>query len=350
MLKRLFVSFFVLSCLSFNVFASNSDDPFAKSDTLNIGKDVSWKIDKDSGQATKSSADGKGVYYHLSFDNKQLKLNISNDAAGAKAKSFRQLEIKNIQIDGQQSPLFKWCLDNQERHNRFLQQGLRVKKDICVIDGSAGSFVMHLNEDALMSLQTGNRFVITLKPFRTPLKLNYDISDFKDMYLALHARPAAVDVPVAATAVTVAPKVLSSKSSKKCWLDPPAKYKNIKSVEYECSDEATKKDAQISVMRLVDQEKEKDSKLAAEKEKQRKLEEVKKQKAVAAQLKQQEVLQVEAAAIAASKEKQAQIGDEITQKMLGVCEKYWSKGEHRCYCQKYIEHAPAEIQASSTCK
>jgi hypothetical protein len=59
---------------------------------------------------------------------------------------------------------------------------------------------------------------------------------------------------------------------------------------------------------------------------------------------------MEAAAIAASEIKQAQLSDEITQKMLKVCDKYWSKGEHRCYCQKYIEHAPASIQASSTCK
>ncbi len=345
MFKRLFVSFFVLSCFSFNVFARAGDDPFAKSDTLTIGKDISWKIDKNSGQAIKSSSDSKGAYYHLSFDNKQLKLNVSDDAAGVKAKSFSQFEIKDIQIDGQQSPLFKWCLNNQERHSRFLQQGLKVKKNVCVIDGSAGSFAMRLNKDTLMSLQAGSRLVITLKPFRTPLELNYDISDFKDMYLVLNARRAVVAEPVVAVAPAAA-----SKPIKKCLLSPPAAYKNIKSVEYDCSNAAAKKDAQISLTRLVDKEKEKDRKLAAEKEKQRKLDEEKKKKAIAAQLKQQEALQIEAAALAASKEKQAKISNEIAQKMIGVCEKYWSKGEHRCYCQKYIEHAPVEIQASSTCK
>ena len=58
----------------------------------------------------------------------------------------------------------------------------------------------------------------------------------------------------------------------------------------------------------------------------------------------------EEAAIAASVVKQSQLGDEITQKMLKMCDKYWSKGEHRCYCQKYIEHAPSGIQANSSCK
>ena len=97
-------------------------------------------------------------------------------------------------------------------------------------------------------------------------------------------------------------------------------------------------------------EKEKQRKLAAEKEKQRKLAEEKQQQELAAKLKQEELLQVEAAALAASQAKQAELGGEITQKMLKVCEKYWNKGEHRCYCQKYIEHAPKSIQASSTCE
>ena len=71
---------------------------------------------------------------------------------------------------------------------------------------------------------------------------------------------------------------------------------------------------------------------------------------MAAQLKKEEALAAEAAAVAASQANQAQLGSEISQKMIKVCEKYWSKGEHRCYCQKYIQHAPSEIQASSTCQ
>ena len=67
-------------------------------------------------------------------------------------------------------------------------------------------------------------------------------------------------------------------------------------------------------------------------------------------MKQEELLRAEAAAIAASQAKQAKIGGEITMKMVRVCKKYWDKGEHRCYCQKYIEHAPKSIQESSTCE
>jgi len=343
MFKQLCAVLFILCFFSFNVLAANN--PFAKKDVLNIGKDISWKIDKQAALATKTAADDKGAFYHLAFDNKQLRLSISSDASGKRPKRFNQLEIKNIKIDGEQSLLFKWCLNNQERHNRFLQQGLNVKKDVCVIDGSAGTFIMRLNKGTLKSLQNGRRLSFMLKPFRTQIELNYDISDFKDMYLALNARPA----PVVAAAPVVK-KTVAVKSARKCWAGPPPQYKQIKSVEYDCDDSMAKLDAETWVAKLVNKEQEKEKKLAAEKEKKRKLAEDKKQKEMAAKLKQEELLQAEAAAIAASKAKQAELDDEITMKMLKVCKKKWKKGEHRCYCQKYIEYAPKSIQASSTCK
>ena len=123
----------------------------------------------------------------------------------------------------------------------------------------------------------------------------------------------------------------------------------MKSVEYDCDNAAEKKGAEARITKLVNQKKAKEHKLAAESERRRKLAEEKKQKELEEKLKQEELLQAEATAIAASEVKQAKIGGEIAQKMIKMCEKYWSKGEHRCYCQKYIEHAPAKIQANSTC-
>jgi len=343
MVNRFFVSLLILCFFSFNASGITGDNPFAKNETINIGKDVAWDIDKQQVFAAKTVSDNKGTYYHLQYDNKQLKLSISNDAKGNDSKQFNQLEVKDVVIDGVQSPLFKWCLTNQERHNRFLQQGLSVKKNICVIDGNAGTFIINLNKDTLLSLQNGSRLLILLKPFRTPLELNYDISDFKDMYLALNARPESHAIkPVAAT-------VAAAKPNKKCWAGPPAQYKNIKSVEYDCNDASEKLDAETSVAKLVNQEKVKERELAAEKDKQLKLAEEKKQKELAEKLKLEEQKRAEAEAIAASEAKQAALGGEITQKMISMCDKFWSKGEHRCYCQKYIEYAPASIKASSTC-
>ena len=349
MFNRLFVSLLVLCAFSFNGFAKSSDDPFAKIESFNIGTDISWNIDKKTMLATKTSRN-KGSFYHLEFDNKQLKLLVSSDEKGASPKKFSQLEVKNVEVDGQQVPMFKWCLNNQERHNRFLQQGLKVKKNICLINGSKGSFVMRLNKDTLLALQNGRSLTITLKPFRTPLALRYDINDFKDMYSQLNAKPEPVVVALVAIAAPVATKTSVIKPAKKCWAGAPPQYKNIRSVEYNCNDAAGKNAAEARVSKSVNQEKEKQRKLAAEKEKQRKLVEEKKQQELAAKLQQQELLQVEAAALAATQAKQAEIGGEIAEKMVKVCEKYWNKGEHRCYCQKYIEHAPESIQSSSTCE
>ena len=159
---------------------------------------------------------------------------------------------------------------------------------------------------------------------------------------------AAVAVPVA---VKAAPAPVKKQAPvKKCRASAPAKYKNIKSFEYNCADAAAKRTAEGSIAKQITSEKEKAKKLAAEKEKQRKLAEAKKQKEAAEKLKKDEALAVESAAIAASQAQQAKISDEIALKMIKVCEKYWSKGEHRCYCQKYIESAPSEIQANSTCE
>lgn len=346
MFNRLFILLVALSAFSVNVSAKNSDDPFAKLAAVNIGSEVSWKIDKKAVTAVKSSGEDNGVFYHLHFDNKQLKLLISSDAQGASPKKFSQLEIKNVEIDGEQAGIFKWCLNNQERHNRFLQQGLKVKKNICSINGSKGSFILRLNKDTLMSLQNGSILSITLKPFRTPVEVSYDISDFKDMTVALNAKPQSV-----ASAATATASVKSAaKPIKNCWARPPAEYKGVKSVSYNCSDAAGKKGAEATVVESVNQEKDRQRKLAAEKDRQRKLAEEKKQKELAVKLEQEQLLAVEAAALAASQAKQAEIGSDITNKMLKVCEKYWNKGEHRCYCQKYIDHAPSSIQASSTCE
>jgi hypothetical protein len=230
---------------------------------------------------------------------------------------------------------------------------LTVKNNVCEVNGNAGTYVMHLNRDTLTALKGGKRLSIMIKPYRTALDLNYDISDFGDMFLALNAGAASVvSAPVENKAI--------EGTNKKCWAGPPAKYKNIKSVEYDCADAAAKSDAEAWVIKLVNQQKVKDQKVAAaqakvladknkERERLRVQAEKKKQEQQAAKLKQEEVLQAEQAAVAASVAKQAQISDEITQKMLKVCDRFWSKGEHRCYCQKYIEHAPSNIQANSSC-
>jgi hypothetical protein len=356
MSNRFFISLFILCVFSFNAIAENSDNPFAKNKSLTIGKDISWKVDKKAVRATKTARDSSGAYYHLIFDNKQLELLISSDANGEVPKKFSQLEIKNLKIDGKQSPLFSWCLKNQQGYNKFLQQGLSVKKNICEVDGSSGRFIMQLNRDALTAMQRGKNLSILLKPYRTPVELTVDISDFQEMYLSLNAGSKSSATPVATTDApidSVAPAITAVPEISKCWAKPPEKYKTVKSVEYTCADASAKIKAKATISTRVNQIKSNERKLAAqrtaEKEKQQKLVDEQRQKEQVAKLKQEELLAVEAAAVAASEVKQAELNSEISAKMISVCDKYWSKGEHRCYCQKYIEHAPSEIQQNSTC-
>ncbi len=351
MFNWLSAAFIALYLFSFNAFAFGGDNPFAKNESLSTANSAVWNIDKEAVEATKSIEDD-GTYYHLQFDNKQIKLVITSDAAGVQPRTFSQFEIQNVEIDGEQAPLFKWCLSNQERHSRFLQQGLTVKKGVCTIDANAGTFIMRLNSATLKSLQSGSRLLISLQPFRTTLELKYDISDFSDMYTALNAKPE----PVFAKAPVVAnvPAVALSQSVKICKAEAPAKYKKIKAVEYKCVDIVAKTRAEASVDKLVAQEKEKQQKqkLAAEKDKLekdklRQLAEAKKKKEMAARDEQERRIQLEAAAVI---EKQAALGQEISAKMISMCNKFWTKGEHRCYCEKYIEHAPSGIVSDASCK
>jgi hypothetical protein len=349
MFNHLILSFFVL-LFSFNVSASSSFNNAAKNETLNIGKEISWKIDKKYVVAAKSASDKEGNYYHLQFDNKQLKLIISSDAKGEFPKKLNRLEIKDVKVDGKQNLLFKKCLANQQRHDRFLQQGLTVMDSPCIIDGDAGSFVMQLNKEALLALMNAKRLSIKFSFFRTQIVLNYDISDFEDMFLALNAEFESI-------AIVAAPK----QTSKKCWAGPPAKYTYIRPAEYDCSDNVAKKEAEAGVIKRVRLEIAKEQKIAAiaaektakkvaEKERRRKLAEEKTRKALEMKLIQEKSLQIEAAAIAASEIKQVQLSYEATQRMLKLCNKIWRNGKHRCYCQKYIRFAPDNIQANSSCE
>ena len=90
MFNRLPAAFIVLCLFSLNAWAVGDDNPFAKSKSLSSGRSAVWEVDKEAVLATKSIVDGKSTYYHLLFDNKQLKLVITSDAAGVKPKTFSQ--------------------------------------------------------------------------------------------------------------------------------------------------------------------------------------------------------------------------------------------------------------------
>jgi len=151
-----------------------------------------------------------------------------------------------------------------------------------------------------------------------------------------YAKPKPKPAPVAPVAVTAAPK---PKPKAKCKIGPPEGFSEVKTVAYDCDNVAARIKAKAAVDSKVDEIREQRKLAAAEAERKRKQELAKK-----------EQLKKEQEALAASAATQAELSTDIAKKMIAVCEKKWAEGEHRCYCQKYIQFAPASIQANSSCK
>lgn len=259
------------------------------------------------------------------------------------AKQFDVFAVNDVKIDGKRLDVFQWCLNNQDRHSRFLQQGLTVKKGVCLIQGEQGSVVMRLTKDTITSLNSGNTIEYELKPFRTTVRVKFNINDFgkvnntftKQQEATLAAsKPKPKPAPVAPVAVAAKPKPKA-----KCKIGPPEGFSAVKTVTYDCDNVAARIKAKASVDSKVNEIREQRKMAAAETERKRKQELAKKE-----QLKKEQEALAESAAI------QAELSTDIAIKMIAVCEKKWAEGEHRCYCQKYIQFAPASIQANSSCK
>lgn len=332
------------------VLAKSSDNPFAKGAKVDVGSDAAWVI---KGKTATRSGSYSGNFYHLFYDRKQLRLRITESAEDSEetARHHDQFSVRDVLVDGKRLPVFQWCLNNQQKHKRFLQQGLQVKKDVCSNQGAMGMFIMRLNLATLDALRKAKKLTFDLKPYRSPVEVNFDISDFSEVVATLNAteKPVATKPAVkdkAAPKVVTAPAVVATPAivvpEKKCKASPPADVAGVKAIEYNCSDAAARAKATASVNIAVSKVKDKKKKVAAEREKRRLA-------AEAANKAEEERLAAEAAALAASAAQREAINTEISTKMLPVCQKKWAKGEHRCYCEKFIEHAPKEIQENSTC-
>jgi hypothetical protein len=339
--QRFFIALAAL-CLSTSVIARSGDNPFEKAIGVDIGRDAAWTITDKT--ATRSGSDS-GTFYHLMYDRKQLRLRITSSAedSAATVKNYDQFAVNDVLLDGKRLPVFQWCLNNQDRHKRFLQQGLSVKKDVCKNKGEVGTFIMRLNAATLDVLKKGKKLTYDIKPYRTDVEVTFDVSDFSDVVAKMNSGSAPV---------TAKPKAKSAPApvaAKTCKASPPAGFTEVKAVEYNCEDATAKAKATASVDAAVGKERESRKKLAAEREKKRLAAEQAKAADLAAKKAAEEKLAAEQAAIAASAAQQQAISSEIADKMIAVCKKKWDKGEHRCYCEKYIEHAPKSIQDSSTC-
>ena len=349
--------FLILSSALVGAFLSVSaayaalDNPFAKAAEVNIGADIDWDIDEST--ISKTGEGDDGLYYRLALHKDRMILQVGESRdVDAAPKAYRALAVEDISIDGKRLPLFQWCLNNQQNHNRFLQQGLEVKDGICVNRGERGEVLVKLNKQTLDKIEQGKRLRFTIRPYRKPVHINYDISDFGEAYAVHQARVAPKPVVVTPAAVApVAKEVVVNQPAtvKMCRAVAPKGFASIHAVEYVCNDISDRRRAENKIAAAVKKEKQRRQRIAAEKEKQRLAAIAAKKKAEEERRKEEEARKAEEAAIAASEQKHSQIMDELTRKMVGVCNKMWKRGKHRCYCEKYIEYAPAGIKSDPSC-
>lgn len=323
-----------------------SDNPFDKDVDINIGSDKDWLI-KDKAM-TRSGSDADD-FYHLSYDRKQLRLRITDSAedSEASARQYQQFTVEDMQVDGQRLPLFQWCLANQQGHSRSLQQGMKVKQDVCVIQGEQGTFTMRLNAATLEALNNGRLLSFKLKPFRLPVNVNIVISDFSTAAAGLTAALQPVQTQTAVTPLKkVVPAIAKAAAVKKCNAGPPKGFEKIKSLEYACADATAKTKAEADIRAQVEKARAIEAKRAADIELMRKQAEA---ELAEKQLAEQKKLAAEQAALAEIEASKSQVNAEITDKMLALCMKQWQKGQHRCYCEEFLEHAPAGIESDASC-
>jgi hypothetical protein len=332
-----------LLLISTQLSARSDLNPFAKSIENTFGTSVAWQYTDNAAIKTAQDVHDASTYYHLKFDGKSLQLILSGDNTNspASAKHFEQFAVEDVLIDGKRVPLFEWCLTHQQRHDRFLQQGLTVEKNICENQGDKGAFVMMLNQDTLDQLEAGKTLSFVIKPFRTSIVINYALADFSSMVARL------VSSHAPAKAVAKAPEPAAKSVVTICKVKPPVGFETIKAVEYPCGSVVDEVEANKTMLALVGSHR---KKVDDEKESKRQAELATKKKTEDERMQLELKQKREAAVIAASKLKQQELTSDITAKMLAVCHKMWDKGEHRCYCEKYIDQAPEAIKALSCAK
>ncbi len=307
MKKQSILDLIIIGLMSLSSVAIASDNPFKKGASVYI-KDADGWVVKDK-TVTLSGA-GTGVFYHLMYDRRKLRLRITDGAedSESRAKRFQNFAVEDIKIDGRRLPLFKWCLANQVKHSRFLQQGLKVKQDVCSNLGDQGTFIMRLNEATLDALKSGQVLSFHLKPFRSKIKVSFDISDFSAAATMLSPKAVETQMP---------PANIRVEARKKCMAKPPEGLDKVKAIAYDCDNTAAKNKAEASVAALVSEQRKRNNKVKANQK--------------------------------AQEQSQQDVSNNITDKMLAVCKKKWAKGEHRCYCEKFIKHAPMGIESDPSC-
>lgn len=312
-----------------------SVNPFKKTRDLSFGAEVVWY--EHQGAVIKSGAERDGAdtnYYHVNIDKQRLLLRLGrNDPSGelADTRSLPNLDIVDVQLDGQRLPLFDWCLTNQQTPGRALKQNAVVINDVCVNAGGSGDFIIQLDEQSRARLKTARTLSFIIEPYGRPVRLDYSMEGFSGL-IAKVDRPEPVQPPRAVATPRPAVKapapkaVARPKPVKMCSAKPPADFSSaIGVISYPCNDNAKKQAAEKRIAQQVAQEKQK----MADELRRAREEELARQQAVETEKRAAEW--------------------QVQQDALWIkrCQRHWAKGTSPCYCEKYLDQAPPGV--TNTC-
>ena len=319
--------FIGLISLSLSIQAAN---PFQKTIDYEFPDSVSWSlIKKDTAIKTGEVKDGSNaLFFHLSINNKQLKLRFSkNDPAGQvmNSRGLNSLVIEDVLVNGKRLPLFHWCLNNQKAESSKFKQGTPVSRNACI--NEEGDFIINLDVKSKQLLKNAQTLEFVTEPFRRNEKLKFGMAGYVAIMKKLE-KPAPIIPAKTVAKPVVKPKIMAKKEIKTCYAKPPVAYKALKPVAYPCLDSAKKIAAETKINQQVVAQKKKADLLAAEAKKKQ----IQKQK---------QVTKIDAAA-----EDKAEAEWQKRQNAIWIkrCEKHWMKRVSPCYCKAYIAHAPQGVK------
>ena len=329
-----FLTTFILMFCSLTVQAGVN--PFKKTRDLVFGSDYNWYFS--DGMAIKSGSEQDGDYinyYHVKISSNSMLLRLGRNDPGGDLENTRPLEgleINNVLVDGHPLPVFQWCIHNQESLIDLIKADSLVMNDTCVYAGN-GDFTINLDDDTRRQLNNARQLEFVITPFGRTLRLVFTMDGFSDVMAQVMAPPPEAQKPEP-VAVVAAPKpepkpVAKPKPKPKpkpvvktCYARAPAEFKDINPIAYPCPDKARKSAAQEQITEAVKAEQ---ARIEAERKRA-----------------EEEVAAKQEAQV--DKQRQVEWQKKQTELWVSRCQVHWKKGTSPCFCQKYLDHAPAGVQ------
>lgn len=316
--------------------ASNAGvNPFKKTMDYTFGDNIPWYANKVSVTKSGFIKDGSDTdFYHLNIDKHRLLLRLGrNDPSGelVNTRLLDTLEINEVMADGQRLPIFDWCIKNQHVISNTLKQNAVVVNDTCINAGGGGDFVINLDDQTKGILKSAKTLSFIIEPFGRPVKLAYSMKGFSGLMTKLDApvpvakKVVPVVVPVVVKAEPPKPKP-KPKPVKMCYAKAPSGFESaIPAITYPCDNAEQKEAAETKVAARVAGEK---KKMAAELEASKR-EQLARQKSVE------------------NNKREVEWEQQQAEMWIKRCKRHWAKGKSPCYCDSYIDKAPAGV--TSTC-